>query len=741
MKEKARSEDTPLRKSAEKALKRKTPDIKVKIIESDALKVIHELDVLKIELELQNEELLQANVISQETTKKYKELYDFAPTAYFTLSEDGVIINLNHSGAKMLGMERSGLINSNFGLFISQNSRSGFVGFLSDIFSLKSLKTCELALINANKSVTYIIITGIADTRNDHCFLTAIDITERKLAEDKIIKNTNQLRLALSVSKSGTWDWDIINNTFFWSDELLTLFGMPKDTIPGFDSWCKCLHPDDVNEAKRKIQSAIDKHEDLLNEYRIVLASGDHRWIRVKGRAYYDMNDKPMRMIGICTDMTDLKDVESALRKSEESLAVAQSISHIGSWEWDMMNSKVTWSKEMFRVFDINPDTFDSKPESIFRIIHPDDVDIFTKSMNTNLEGGISPSLEYRVIHRDGSIHNIQANGMIELNASGKPVRSIGTAQDITDRIQSETAMRDSEEKYRKLFETNSDGITILQIEPNGQLSIIDLNENAHKMLGYTREEMLFSKPDDYEIDLTEKKRDFRKRSLETNGYVAFETVIRHKNGQPIYIEFKVHLFTYGNKPAIMNIARNISERKNTEELLARSAEEWNKTFNAASDAICLLGKDNKMLRSNKAMNELIGKDNLLKKKLFCWQLMHNSNAPFVDCPIEKMKKSLKKEVSLFTIDEKTFEVTVDPIFNKDGLLDGAVHIMRDITKRIKSEENLRKNQEELLRKINELERFNNITIGRELKMIELKTQINELLIKYGEKPRYLIVK
>jgi PAS domain S-box-containing protein len=741
MKGKAKSEKTTLSKSTGRASGKKTSGKLSNIFESETQKLIHELDVLRIELELQNDELFNSNAISQEISKKYLELYDFAPTAYFTLSKEGVIQNLNLCGAKMLGKERSELKNSSFGFFVSNNTKSAFAGFLSNIFSLKSMQTCELALLESEGAVTYIIMAGISDTGNQECYLTAIDINERKLAEEKIIKNTNQLKLALAASNSGSWDWDIISNTFYWSDELITLFGMPKDIIPGFDSWSKCLHPDDVNDATKKIQSAIDEHLDLINEYRIILPSGDLRWIRARGRTYYDLGHKPLRMIGICTDITDLKDVVHALRKSEKSLEVAQSMSHVGSWEWDMITGKVTWSKEMFILYDINPATFDNMAESILRIVHPDDVGLFKKSMNSNLEGESSPSLEYRVVHRDGSIHNILANGIVELDTSGRPVRSIGTSLDITDLVKSEAALRDSEEKYRTLFETNSDGITILQVEPDEKLTIIDMNENAYKMLGYTKEEMLYSRPDDYEIDLTAEKIELRKRALERNGYTAFETKIRHKNGQPVNIEFTVHLFKYGNRPAMMNIARNITERKKAEEKIIRSSEEWNKTFNSASDAICLLDKDNKMIRSNNAMIELVGQNFVQPNGCFCWKIIHNTDGPFADCPAEKMKKSRKKEVSIYNLHDQTYEVTVDPILNSDGTLDGAVHIMRNITERVKIEEELRKNQENLTEKMRQLERFNNLSIGRELKMVELKKEVNELLMKLGDSPKYRIVK
>ena len=90
------------------------------------LKLLHELQVHQIELEMQNEELIQANETAETALKKYTMLYDFAPMGYFTLDPDGTICELNFTGAEMLGDKRFSLVNSNFKLFISEDSRPVF---------------------------------------------------------------------------------------------------------------------------------------------------------------------------------------------------------------------------------------------------------------------------------------------------------------------------------------------------------------------------------------------------------------------------------------------------------------------------------------------------------------------------------------------------------------------------------------------------------------------------------------
>ncbi len=117
-----------LRKKAEERLKTKKKGDKP-VVEVDVKKLLHELQVHQIQLEMQNEELQEAYEIAETALKKYTILYDFAPLGYFTLEKDGSISELNFTGAEMLGEKRLSLVNSNFKLFISDNSHTVFDKF------------------------------------------------------------------------------------------------------------------------------------------------------------------------------------------------------------------------------------------------------------------------------------------------------------------------------------------------------------------------------------------------------------------------------------------------------------------------------------------------------------------------------------------------------------------------------------------------------------------------------------
>jgi len=145
------------------------------------------------------------------------------------------------------------------------------------------------------------------------------DITERKQAEEALRESERRLKLAQQSSGAGVWDWDIGSDRLDWSRELFVLFGLdPDKTEATFDIWDQVLHPDDKETAYSRIEKSIKQGTSLDSEYRIVLPDGQVRWIRALGSAIYDQAKQPIRMAGICIDITEQKRTVEALRESEQ---------------------------------------------------------------------------------------------------------------------------------------------------------------------------------------------------------------------------------------------------------------------------------------------------------------------------------------------------------------------------------------------------------------------------------------
>ncbi len=166
-----------LRLKAEEKLKKLSKKSVARVLESDTKKLLHELQVHQIELEMQNEELRQANEIAEEALRKYTLLYDFAPMGYFTLDSDGSICELNFTGAEMLGDKRFGLINSNFKLFVSEGSKPVFSKFFKNVYTSNAKESCELMLGYNGKPLCRVYMEGIVLGDDRKCLLSVVDIS------------------------------------------------------------------------------------------------------------------------------------------------------------------------------------------------------------------------------------------------------------------------------------------------------------------------------------------------------------------------------------------------------------------------------------------------------------------------------------------------------------------------------------------------------------------------------------
>ena len=146
-----------------------------------------------------------------------------------------------------------------------------------------------------------------------------IDITERTRTTESLLIATERLDLAQRVARFGVWDWDIVSNSTVWSEEMFHLFGLdPGISSASVEVWQGILHPDDRVAAGQAIEAALREHTMLDSDYRIVTPDQQVRWINATGKATYDDSGRPVRMIGICADITERRQAEEVLRTREQ---------------------------------------------------------------------------------------------------------------------------------------------------------------------------------------------------------------------------------------------------------------------------------------------------------------------------------------------------------------------------------------------------------------------------------------
>lgn len=194
MKQKTRTGDD-LRSRAEEALK-SGEDPSVECSGEEMRRLIHELQIHQVELEMQNEELRSTQARLEESRMRYADLYDFAPVGYFTFDEGGRIIEVNLTGAKQLGIERSNLIKTPFVAIVIESDRSGYLAHLKKVFDTREGDACEVRLKVKEGEELYACLNSIfteSPGGTAFCRTSVTDVSETKRAEDALRKAHDEL--------------------------------------------------------------------------------------------------------------------------------------------------------------------------------------------------------------------------------------------------------------------------------------------------------------------------------------------------------------------------------------------------------------------------------------------------------------------------------------------------------------------------------------------------------------------
>jgi PAS domain S-box-containing protein len=191
-----------LRRRAEKRLKRQRPEGGGQKTALETARLVHELEVHQIELEMQNEELQRTRAKAEALLAQYTDLYDFAPTGYFNLAADGTILAVNLTGARLLGIERAQLLNRRFGVLVSEADRPIFNAFLAKTFAGKDLEFCEVALLKAETAPLFVHVEAVISEGRRECRAAMLDVTDRYQTEAERDQLIQELQQALASVKS-----------------------------------------------------------------------------------------------------------------------------------------------------------------------------------------------------------------------------------------------------------------------------------------------------------------------------------------------------------------------------------------------------------------------------------------------------------------------------------------------------------------------------------------------------------
>jgi len=352
----------------------------------------------------------------------------------------------------------------------------------------------ELEIVRADGSHGWIWVRGerVQDDRGVTIGLrgVALDISDRKMADLMLRASEERWRFAVEGAGDGAWDWDIPSGAVNYSRRWIEMLGYePHEIAPTIDEWRRLAHPDDAEQVLGEVQVHWDGHTgSSSNEYRMRCKDGSWKWILGRGLVVErDAAGLPLRMIGTNSDISARKQAELDLLKSEQALAEAQRIAHLGSWELDVATNQIVLSDELCRIYGFDP-ALPAPPLAEHEALYtPKGWETLRAAIAGSTSTGRPYEIELERRMPDGSEGWLMARGEVVTDDQGAIIGLRGVAQDITARKRMEMENAEIEAKLQRsqrleTVGTLAAGIAhdfnnlLAAIVGNAELAVVDMD-------------------------------------------------------------------------------------------------------------------------------------------------------------------------------------------------------------------------------------------------------------------------
>ncbi|QVW34629.1 PAS domain S-box protein [Geobacter sulfurreducens] len=385
-------------------------------------------------------DLMDVRLQLQEHAERYRIIKSTSMDGFWVIDLHGSVVEVNDACCRILGYSREELLTMSLHDIDATESVEETQKHIRDIVEQGS----ERFEVRHRRKDGTVIDVEVSTTFQpaSRCFHTFIrDISERKQTEEALRKSEERFRLAMEATTDGIWDWNIAADSGYFSPAYYRILGYePEDFSPSFQVWMELLHPED---RERAISTNIDcvegRTQGFQAEFRMKAKDGSWRWILGRGSAVNrDRRGKALRLIGTHQDITERKTAEEALRNREWLLREAQRIGCLGTYDYDIVHDNWECSAELDRIFGIHTAT-PKNLEFWLDLIHPE----FREKMKDYFASLLTErtwfNMEYKIIRpSDGQERWVYGTGEFTRDNEGRPVRMIGTIQDITERKQTE---------------------------------------------------------------------------------------------------------------------------------------------------------------------------------------------------------------------------------------------------------------------------------------------------------------
>ncbi|GGG96446.1 hypothetical protein GCM10011416_12770 [Polaribacter pacificus] len=501
----------------------------------------------------------------------------------------------------------------------------------------------------------------------------------------------------------------------------LKVLGLTLDQVQGktsLDPSWKTIHEDgsDYPGETHPSMIALKTGQPVLNKIMGVINSAEkeYRWIKIDAFPQFkDGQKEPFQVFTTFEDITAIKKADLLLRENELRYRKTQQIGEVGNWEYNFEAKHLWGSDQAYKIFGLDPKvdqlTFDLIESYLV------DPDFVRKSKIEFIETGGNYSLEYRIIPKGkNKIRTVHSTAELVCDKKGNPIKIIGAIQDISKKKQAENQLKESEEKFFKVLKNSSEAIVFARLK---DFSIINSNEAASKLIGYSLEELKDTNLLDLNLWTSKKESEIFIKSLKTNGSIqGYEGSFTLKNKETQTWSLSGEIIPIDNEEFILLIVENITEiRKTQEELKHHSDFAFAMTENHPAGIVACNTKG-ELVVFNKAAKKWHGVD-LFKIPQEKWAahfdlykadektLLQTDEIPLVQAL--KGKEVVNQEMVIKPNNKEPRHVICNgsAFLDSDGKNLGALIVMNDMTEYRLKEKELDRTQQKISKALEEVEK------------------------------------
>jgi PAS domain S-box-containing protein len=401
------------------------------------------------------------------------------------------------------------------------------------------------------------------------------DVTAQREAEKAYLQGQERLLAATEGAHIGIYELNIATGEAYLSPAWRKYLGY-GDADPADEEGAlrSLIHPDDRAPSLARAEEFLKSSETTYrNEFRYRRKDGRYIWVRSIGRLVADDAGRKVRVLGVHMDVDADHTLRLSLQEGRDRLNLALAAARQVAWDWQIAEERIDWDENPQRVLGPTPRE-PWTPSQVAHLVHPDDYGHYRETFRRCLDAGDDYVDEYRIVWLDGSVHWVRAFGRLLRDATGKPVRMLGVTQEITDRVQAEEALRESESKYRTVLETTRDAV--FMIDTGGVIEYA--NPAVERLLGWTPQELVgrpmsMTQAPGVRATLQGWMHSYLATGVRKLDWSALESLALHRDGREVPIEFSVNDLDLHGRKVFVAFVRDISMRKHAERELVRINE------------------------------------------------------------------------------------------------------------------------------------------------------------------------